>query len=240
MRSLLIAPGDDAAKLEAAIESGADAVVIDLDTTSGARGTARTNAARLLKEADTRPGAPSLMIRVSPVESDETDHDLDAVMDHGPFAILLPNAGSGASVQRLSAKLAVREADLGLADGATRIIAIVDTAAALLVMASFRGCSRRLIGLAWDAEALRGEMGADGADASSGPLRLARGLTLIGAAAAGVAAIDAASPIANAPDVQRADALAARRNGFCAKFALDARQAAIVNSIFAAKRKGGT
>ena len=70
-------------------------------------------------------------------------------------------------MQQLSVKLALREAFFGLNDGATGIIAIVDTAEALLALASFRGASARLIGLAWDAEALRLDLGARGAARSA-------------------------------------------------------------------------
>ena len=47
-------------------------------------------------------------------------------MSSAPDAVLLPRSFGAASVQQLSAKLAVREADFALPDGATRIIAIVD------------------------------------------------------------------------------------------------------------------
>ena len=66
--------------------------------------------------------------------------------------ILLPRSLGGASVQQLGAKLAVREAEFALADGATRIIAVAETARSLFGMASYRGSSARLNGLAWDAE----------------------------------------------------------------------------------------
>ena len=99
-------------------------------------------------------------------------------------------------MQQLSVKLALREALCGLDDGATGIIAAVDTAEALLGLANFRGASARLIGLSWDAESLRVDIGAetalDATGAYVGAFRLAREMTLIAAAAAGVAAIDTA------------------------------------------------
>ena len=66
-----------------------------------------------------------------------------------------------ASVQQLSAKLAVREAEFALADGATRIIAVADTAQSLFRMGSYRGSSARLMGVAWSAESLRADIGAE-------------------------------------------------------------------------------
>jgi citrate lyase subunit beta/citryl-CoA lyase len=177
------------------------------------------------------------MVRVSPLTRGETDLDLEAVMPSAPFAVILPRTLGGASVQHLSAKLAVREALSGLDDGVTRIIAMADTAVALLGMASFRECSTRLIGLGWDAESLRDDIGAEAHREAmgtvGGPFRLPRELTLLGAAAAGVMAIDAAYRGGDA-EALRTEALAARRDGFSAKFALEPNQAPIINKVFAA------
>ena len=237
LRSLIIAPGDDEAKLAAAVKSGADAVVIDLVVAPEARSAARANAARLLAKAQILD--PALMVRVNPLGDAESDRDLDAVMDQAPFAIVLPHALK-AGLQQLSARLAVREALGGLEDGSTRVVAVADTAAALIGLAGARGMSARLIGLAWDAEALRADIGAetcrDESGAYAGPYRLARDLTLLAATAAGIAAIDAASTDVPDPGRLRAEALAARRDGFAAKLAADPGQAKVINDIFGARR----
>ena len=235
MRSLLIAPGDDEARLAAALASEADAVAIDLCVAAEARAAARAAAAGVLKGRD-HDRRPALMVQVSPLADGENDLDLDAVVGLAPAALLLPKARGGASVQRLSARLAVREADNGLEHGSTRIIAVADTAAALLNLASFRDCSARLIGLAWDAAGFAADVGArpggEATEAAGSPCRLARDLTLIGAAAAGVAAIDAGFLGADAEGL-RVEGLAARRDGFSAKMAMSADHARIINQLFA-------
>ncbi len=240
MRSLIIAPGDDETRLQAALESGADAVVIDLVVAPGARAAARANAARLLAKSPTL--APALMVRVSPLGDAETDADLDAVMGQAPFAIVLPKCLGGASVQNLSVKLAVREALFGLEDGVTAIIAVHDSASGVLEAPSLRGASARLIGLTWDAEALRAEVGAvscrDPAGVYVGALRLTRDMTLVAATAAGVAAIDAAFAGGSDPERLRTEALAALRDGFASKMAVDPAQARVINEVFAAGRQG--
>ena len=240
MRSLLLAPAGDSARLKAAFQCGADAVVIDLCVVEEAREAARAAAARMLAQAQERQDAPALMVRVHPLGDGETDLDLEAVMAHAPVAIVLPRALGAPSVQHLSAKLAVREAQLGLEDGATRIVAVADMAEGVLRLPSLAGASARLVGIAWDAEALRGEVGVENVrDASGdyvGPLRLARDMTLLAAAAAGVAAIDAAFAALGDAKGLSAEAHAARRDGFAAKFALEAAQAGAINVAFAARR----
>ena len=231
VRSLLIAPADDAAALAAALASEADALVAAFDVETNAGETARANAARLLQDRSRR----KLLARVSPLASGLTDRDLDAAMSFAPAAILLPQCVGAADVQQLSVKLAVREAMLGLADGATGILALVDTAKAALAARSLCGASARLAGIAWDAQALRADVGAEGSrdGAPSGAVRLARDLALLAAAAARVPAFDAAS--AADGEALRAEALAARRDGFAGKLARDPAQAAVINAAFGAK-----
>ncbi|HEY6521118.1 MAG TPA: aldolase/citrate lyase family protein [Roseiarcus sp.] len=236
MRSLLIAPADEQ-RLAEALKSGADAVIVDLAQAAPAeRAAARAAAARFLKEARGRGGEPALIVRINPLDSGETDSDLDAAMAGAPDAILLPGSLGKASVQQLSAKLAVREAEFALPDGATRVIADVDTAQSLFHMGSHRGASARLIGIAWNAASLRADIGAetdrDPLGGYLGVYRLARELTLLAATSARVAAIDGAFPNIRDLDGLRADALAARRDGFTGKIALDPAQAGVINDVF--------
>jgi citrate lyase subunit beta / citryl-CoA lyase len=67
----------------------------------------------------------------------------------------------------------------------------------------------------------------------AGPLRSARDLTVLAATAAGVAAIDTAFADAHDVDGLRAEAAAARRDGFAGKMAIDPVQAPVINEIFA-------
>jgi citrate lyase subunit beta/citryl-CoA lyase len=238
MRSLIIAPADEK-RLAEALKSGADAVIVDLALAPPEkRAAARAVSARFLRQARARRGGPALVVSVHALDSGETDADLDAVMDSAPYAIVLPRSLGAASVQHLSAKLAVREADFALADGATRIIAVADTAQGLLNMESYRGSSRRLAGLAWSAGSLRADIGAetdrDPSGAYAGAFRLARELTILAAAAAGVAAIDAALAAVADAEGLRAETIAARRDGFSAKLAIDPAQPRIINEAFAA------
>jgi citrate lyase subunit beta/citryl-CoA lyase len=243
MRSLIIAPADEK-RLAEALKSGADAVIVDLALAPPEkRAAARAVAARFLKQARARCGGPALVVSVNRLDSGDTDADLDAVMCHAPDAMLLPGSLGAASVQQLSAKIAVREADFALPDGATRIIAVADTAQGLLNMASYRGSSRRLTGLAWSAAPLRTDIGAetdrDPSGAYAGAFRLARDLTLLAAAAAGVAPIDAAFAAVADAEGLRSEALAARRDGFSAKLAIDPAQPRIINEAFAAPAGSG-
>jgi citrate lyase subunit beta/citryl-CoA lyase len=239
MRSLLFVPGDDEKKLAKALSSEADALIVDLEDSVAlpAKPAARAAAAAFLREARRRSPRPRLIVRVNLLGGELIDADLEAVMPEAPDAVMLPKCLGGASVQQLGAKLAVHEAEHDLADGATRILAIAtESARALYGFASYIGCSRRLDGLAWGGEDLSADLGAeanrlaDGAYAA--PYALARALTLIGAAAAGVSAIDAAFTNFRDAEGLGAEARAARRDGFGAKMAIHPAQVPIINKVF--------
>src|SRR6204780_517089 len=155
MRSLLFVPADSAKKLDKAMTSGADAVIVDLEDSIALDGKARArdSAAAFLKEAMAAMPRPIILVRVNGLQTGLIDADLDAIAPANPDAIMLPKAEGGASVIHADAKLAVREARNGLPDGHIKILPIAtETAAALFVAGTFAGASARLIGLTWGAE----------------------------------------------------------------------------------------
>ena len=239
MRSLLFVPGDSPRKLERAASFGADALILDLEDSvaPAAKEAARAIVLAALRRAPRRPGAPRLIVRVNALDSGLTDADLDAVMVGAPDMIMLPKARSGVDVGHLGAKLAVHEAQSGLADGATRIIAIAtETAGSLFALGTYAGSSPRLAGLTWGAEDLSADIGAEGnrdeAGAYTPPFALARNLMLFGAAAAEVPAIDTVSTDFRNVAALRAECEAARRDGFTAKMAVHPAQVPIINEVF--------
>ena len=239
MRSLLFVPGDSERKLARSIECGADALLLDLEDSVASKGKARARrgVAEFLASARTLAARPRLFVRINPFGSDLTEGDLDAVMPLSPDGIMLPKSLNGADVQRLGAKLAVREADYDIADGGTRILAIAgESARALFGLSSYFGASPRLEGLAWGAEDLSADMGSETYRAPdggfTGPFRLARDLTLAAAVAAGVTPIDTVYVNFRDEKGLEAEALAARRDGFTAKMAIHPAQVAVINSVF--------
>ena len=239
MRSLLFVPADSAKKLDRAMTSGADALIVDLEDSIALDGKARAreSAAAFLREAVTSPSRPYLMVRVNGLQTGLIDADLDAVAAAKPDAIMLPKAEGGAAVIHADAKLAVREARSGLPDGHIKILPIAtETAAALFVAGTFAGASSRLIGLTWGAEDLSAELGARANRDAQGrwldPYRLARVLCLAGAAAAGVPAIDTVYVDFRDTEGFRLECAEACRDGFVGKMAIHPAQVPIINELF--------
>src|ERR1700688_1130356 len=100
MRSLLFVPAGSAKKLDKAMTSGADAVIVDLEDSIAPDGKARArdSAAAFLKDAVPAKTRPYLLVRVNGLQTGLTDADLDAVVPARPDAVMLPKAEGGASV----------------------------------------------------------------------------------------------------------------------------------------------
>ena len=239
MRSLLFVPGDQERKLEKALASGADAVILDLEdaVAAEAKASARETVARILRAATRARPAPSVFVRINALASVHCDRDLATVMPARPDGIVLPKPRSGADVRRLSEAIDRAEETAGIAAGATRVIAIAtEDPASLLNMASYIGASSRLIGLAWGSEDLSAAIGAtasrDPSGALTSPFRLARDMCLMAAAAAGVTAIDEVHTDFRDHLGLARDAEAAARDGFSGKLAIHPDQVAVINSAF--------
>jgi citrate lyase subunit beta/citryl-CoA lyase len=242
MRSFLFVPADGGKKLDKAMASGADALIVDLEDSIAPerKADARKLAAAFLAQTIGQPTRPRLIVRVNSIATGLIDDDLDAVIPARPDAILLPKAEGGAAVTHADAKISTREAIAGLDDGAVKIIALAtETAQALFLAGTYRGSSARLTGLTWGAEDLSAELGAEANRDANGnfldPYRLARVLCLAGAANAEVPAIDTVYVDFRNEAGLRRECEEARRDGFAAKMAIHPAQVAIINDVFTPK-----
>jgi citrate lyase subunit beta/citryl-CoA lyase len=239
MRSLLFVPADGGAKLDKAMASGADAVILDLEDsiTPERKAQARTAALEFLKAAQTKKPRPRLLVRINGLDTGMIDADLEAVVAGRPDAIVFPKAEGGASVVHLDAKLTAREAIAGLPEGGIKILAqAVESAAGLFLAGTFRDASARLIGMTWGPEDLSAELGAeanrDAAGQLTEPYRLARNMCLFGAAAAKLPAIETVYVDFRNSEGLRRDTQDARRDGFAGRLAIHPAQVAVINEVF--------
>ena len=238
MRSLLFVPGDSEKKLEKGFQSGADVVIVDLeDSVAPAnKATARSVTAEFIA-ARRKETAAKLYIRVNDLSTGLTDDDLAAVVGVAPDGIMLPKANSSMDATHLSAKLRVHEAQQGLTDGATKIIAIMtETAAGALAAPTWRDVNPRLSALTWGAEDLSASIGAratrDDRGRYTDVFRFARTMTILAASASEVAAIDTVFVNFRDTDGLRAECDEAERDGFTGKMAIHPAQIPIINEAF--------
>ncbi len=227
LRSLLFVPGDRPERMEKALGLGADALILDLEDSvaPSAKHAARDAVSTFLRRARQGPRS-ALLVRLNPVGSAQIDDDLAALEDTPPDAWMLPKSEGAATVQTLVDKI-----------GATPILPIAtETPAAIFGLGSYQAVADRLLGLTWGAEDLPAAIGAASAREADGrytpPYELARSLTLFGAHAAGVAAIETVYPQFRDLDGLAAYAARARRDGFSGMMAIHPSQVPVINAAF--------
>jgi len=234
LRSYLFVPGGDERKLEKALGSGADVLLIDLEDSVApdAKQAARQTVGAFLAAHQADGDRPRLYVRVNDLGTSLTRDDLASVVSQGAEGIMLPKASHGSDVATLAGMIEQVCGGAGLP-----IVAIAtETPAALLRMESFIGAHSSLAGLTWGAEDLSTAIGATSTRELSGdftsPFLLARNLCLFTAHAAGVQAIDSIYADFRDEAGLKREAEAAARDGFTGKMAIHPAQVSVINAAF--------
>ena len=240
MRSLLFVPADSERKLVRGRQSGADALILDLEDSvvPANRPVARIRARTFL--ASTESAGFRRYVRINALTSGAALDDLAAVVPGKPDGILLPKCVPD-DLRTLDHYLSALEAGFGLAPGAIRVIAIAtETPAAMFALFGYAGVSPRLEGITWGAEDLAACIGGSNRrfDGSYDDIyRLARSLCLLAAASAGVMPIDTIYTDFKDEAGLAAECAAARRSGFTAKIAIHPAQLPVINRAFSVSEK---
>jgi citrate lyase subunit beta / citryl-CoA lyase len=236
MRSWLFAPGDSEKKMAKACASDADIALLDLEDAVAPENKplARTMVHAFLKANAAQRAR--LWVRINPFDGPHTLADLAAIIPAHPGGIMLPKVYSRADVEKLDHCLSALEVANGIAEGSTPVIVLItETAEAMFHTGSYKGAPR-VVALSWGAEDLADALGASSnknADGSYGfTYEFARTLTLLGAATAGVAAIETISADYKDLDALRLRAEKVRRDGFRGMLAIHPAQIDVINAAF--------
>jgi citrate lyase subunit beta / citryl-CoA lyase len=177
-----------------------------------------------------------LWVRVNPLDGPHTLADLAAVMPARPGGIMLPKVYGRPDVDRLDNYLSALEVANGIEPGATKVIVLVtETAEAMFHTGDYKGAPR-VVALTWGAEDLADSIGASSnrnPDGSYGfTYELARSLTLLGAATAGVTAIETIQGDFRDLEGLKARAEKVRRDGYRGMLAIHPAQVDVINQAF--------
>jgi citrate lyase subunit beta/citryl-CoA lyase len=235
-RSWLFAPGDSERKMEKATGGAADIVLLDLEdaVAEAEKPKARSMVAAFL--AANVQHRSRLWIRINPIQGPHALADLAAVIPGGPGGIMLPKPRGRADAELLNHYLTALEAASGITPGATKVIPLVtETPESMLAIGGYAGVSR-VAALTWGAEDLATALGAidnRGADgAYEFTYELARSLCLVGAAAAGVPAIDTIQSDFRDEAGLRTRTAQVRRAGYRGMLAIHPAQVDVINEAF--------
>lgn len=235
-RSWLFAPGDSERKMEKAAASAADIALFDLEdaVAEDAKPKARALVGACLKAhaAD----RSRLWVRINPLQGPHALADLAAIMPCRPGGIMLPKARGRADVDLLDHYLSALEVAFGAERGETKVIVLVtETAEGMFTTGTYAGAPR-VIAMTWGAEDLADAIGAstntnpDGSYAFT--YELARSMCLLGAATAGVAAIETIHGDFRDEAGLRQRAERVRRAGYRGMLAIHPAQVDVINRAF--------
>lgn len=240
IRSWLFVPGDSERKLSKSGDSGADALILDLedsvpdDNQEKARGLIRD----YLRSKKDR-SLQKLWVRVNPLDNKLSLPDLVKIMPGAPDGICLPKVYSAEDVNTLGNYLAALEAREGLEIGSTKILCVAtETAASLLTFHTYlEGVTERLVAMTWGAEDLAAALGvSDNKHPKSGefddPFLLAKSFCLAAARAIDVQPVGVVYVNFKDEEGLKADSLRDRRAGFIGKIAIHPGQVPIINDAF--------
>jgi citrate lyase subunit beta/citryl-CoA lyase len=235
-RSWLFAPGDSERKMEKATAGAADIVIFDLEdaVADAEKPKARAMVAAFMQA---QPADRSrLWVRINPIQGPNALLDLAAVMPARPGGIMLPKSRGRADVEVLDNYLSALEVAAGSERGSTRVIVLVtETAEGMFTTGTYAGAPR-VVAMTWGAEDLADAIGAsenrnpDGSYAFT--YELARSLCVLGAAAAGVAAIETIHGDFRDDAGLRKRAEQVRRAGYRGMLAIHPAQVDIINDAF--------
>jgi citrate lyase subunit beta/citryl-CoA lyase len=235
-RSWLFVPGDSERKLAKGLESGADALILDLEDSVAAerKPLAREMVVAFLRAQGRRP---LLWVRINPLEAGGLA-DAAAVARAAPDGLVVPKVDGPADLLRLSHGLDALELRDGLTPGGIRLLAVAtETPAAVLRLPEYATVPvPRLAGLTWGAEDLPAAIGASSNRDADGRYALtyrhARTACLLAAHAAGVQPIDTLEPDFRDEAALRAACDIARKDGFTGKIAIHPAQVGPINEGF--------
>jgi len=235
-RSWLFAPGDSERKMEKATGGAADIVILDLEdaVAEAEKPKARSMVAAFL--AANAQHRARLWVRINPIQGPHALADLAAVMPAAPAGIMFPKPRGRADAELLDHYLTAFEAAAGIAIGVTKVMLLVtEMPESMLAIGSYAGVPR-VVAMSWGGEDLATALGATDNRGDYGgydfTYELARSLCLVGAAAAGVPAIETIHGDFRDEAGLRKRAAHMRRAGYRGMLAIHPAQIDVINEAF--------
>jgi len=224
-------PGHDMRKIQKAIELGVDCICMDMEDGVAAhrKAEARAGIVEALHTLDF--GRSERLARINAIGTGLEADDLAAVLPARPDGIVIPKVSAPEHVRRVSEQAADVERAHGWPAGSIRLIAIVETARAILDLRQIAAADPRLEALILGADDLAIDIGAtrtrDGWE-----VFYARSAVALYAAAFGLQAIDMVYVDFNDIEGLRREALQGAQMGYAGKQIIHPNQIAPVQQAF--------
>ena len=229
-RSLLFVPVTARRFIDGAARRGADAIILDLEDSVAA--SEKDRARELVPEAAmiVSRGGADVVVRINrPLRI--AVRDIESAVGPGVLALALPKTESADHVRLLAEVVDEIEAQRGIVPGTTRLIAMVETAAAFFHLAEIAAAHPRLCALTLGAEDFATSAGIL-PDAE--PLSMPKQMAVFAARAAGIMPLGFIGSIAEFHDLDgfRQTIRRSRRFGFIGASVIYPSQVPILNEEF--------
>ena len=225
-RSFLFVPGDKPDLFDKALNSAADAIILDLEDSVAPDN--KHEARRLVADFSTADHAKPLLVRVNPFGSGSCRLDLEMVLPARPDAIVLPKASGAYCIQKMLVQMGPLSVPI--------LPIATETPRAIFELGGYSAVSEHLYGLTWGAEDLPAAIGAKTARDENGalttPYQTVRSLALFAAHAAQTLAIETVYPNFKDLDGLKTYAQAGCRDGFVGMMAIHPAQCDVINTAF--------
>lgn len=228
-RSLLYVPANVRRFVEKAPHSGADAVILDLEDSVPAAAKEEARAQLAEAVAVCRTGVGTVLVRINrslPLAV----RDIEAAAAAGADGVLVTKSAGPEHIILLSEMLDELERGSGT-PRPMMLVPMIETAAAVAVMASIAAASPRVVGILAGAEDLAAECGCTADDEL---IVLIKRQMVLAAAAAGIAPLGTLGSVADFRDIEkvREIALRSRRSGFTGGTCIHPALIPILNAAF--------
>ena len=231
LRTMLFVPANNPERFSKALNSGADAVIIDLEDAipPDRKNEARCVVVEFLKERPSRDYYPSIFVRINGAGTPWVNDDLDAVSLPGLAGIFFPKAESPDDILVMAERILVLAKDREFAPPV--LVPIVETARGILEAFPIVSAISTCAGLALGGEDFANSVGA--LRTSEGQeLSLARMQVVLAARAVGAFPIDTVYTDYKDEAGLVHDAEWARQLGFAGKLVIHPCQVGPVNRVF--------
>jgi citrate lyase subunit beta/citryl-CoA lyase len=230
LRSFLFVPGSRIDRVEKAIASSADGVIIDFEdaVTPSQKETVRNQIGSFLKTSCRK----NLFVRVNGTETSFFDEDIEKITEAALCGIVIPKAESPEAFEAVDRKLTALEREKSIPEGQIRLIPMIESALGFSRAQMIGGSTPRVIAIAFGAGDLTLDLGAK-LSKTGEELFFVRSALVFSCRLAGVSPIDAPYLI-DVKDMEglRAEAKRSRQLGFRGKFCIHPSQVDPVNEIF--------
>jgi len=232
LRSVLFAPGNHARRVEKVFDSGADAIVLDLEDAVAIAEKVATRQVVVAALQARRPRACLGYVRVNAVDTPYCYGDIDAVVHEGVDGIMFPKVESAAHLFAADWMISNLEKERGLEPGSIDLLPIVETGVGVSRVEEIAASGTRVKRLCFGAGDYTGDMNMIWTPGES-ELMDARARIVLASRAAGIEQpIDSVFIDLDDPDSFEASAQRALSMGFQGKLCIHPKQVEPSNRTF--------